>query len=730
MFGRFLLIFLAIIALGWTTYVAFDIIDKDTDYSAATVFGKEDGEVLVIHRFKEYDPFVFPFETTLQNKSLLESLDELPTHVISLYVSALRDNILFESTTKWTKSSVKNLLRNTELQPIFTGINSFTTKAYSGTIYKNKLYLSKLVSTTTPIEQSWTKFDMKSSLTHVVFKDNSVQTTDLYLKNGGRIDYVTKSDENLSGKQVNDKELFVEALPVSIDTYHFYEKEFLAFNDLTFKKGPMYQWIDRGFVFLETKGKKVIICDFKESQNPINSLFDFKKQDPDNRPYGFFDNVQLFEGFPSRSTSSFYVYNMDNFAVISESQELCEEIVANYRLGNTLSQHEDLIAEIYGQLPSMVSERYIGKETKYTKAVYNKKLFETVFPKISKNAENIAKEQESSYQSYKLGGKIHDVFIDKGEGNFVAITTKGFIRAYRNGTKLWEKHLNGQAVGKISKSKWKEMPHWVITTKNGIHVLDEAGNYPLGFPIVAADKQLTTSKIYTWKGRSWALGLNTSGEILVYNQAGQRDARIKTGLSASSNEIEVWQSQGKIFYGVYDASNFKMYEANSRSEYRSFALPSNSQAVKVSNQLLFFACVDDRVIATDQKGNQNSLGNGWSGFTLTSCQENSVDGKIYLTLWKDNVVKVIDEKGNIMQSATTEALSISNVYCDLNINQKTVLSVVDDIENNVYLYQLNGELIGEKPLEGSQIAKVTTTRLGEYLLSTIVDDFIIQHTIK
>ena len=52
--------------------------------------------------------------------------------------------------------------------------------------------------------------------------------------------------------------------------------------------------------------------------------------------------------------------------------------------------------------------------------------------------------------------------------------------------------------------------------------------------------------------------------------------------------------------------------------------------------------------------------------------------------------------------------------------------MIDGLENNVYLYGTNGQLINKKPIEGQQ--KVVIKSIGNTLqISTIVDQFIVQY---
>ncbi|TXH58558.1 MAG: hypothetical protein E6Q89_03160 [Bacteroidia bacterium] len=727
MLGRYFLIFCGIVALAWTAYISFDIIDKKDKLSPYTTFGVEDQELLIIHRTNEFEWHNSTFVMNHENKVLIDQIKVYPHHLQSIYISKNRAHILFESTEKWSISKIKKLLSSTNENPKFDGVSSFKTKNFQGEFYKNRLYLYNNIQNTTPLTKNWVKFDKKSIATVIIFEKENFTYTDLYYKGDNKIMYITKSSDSLVGKQVDDKNLFMNILPITVKSYHFYEKEYLSFLDENFSKSPMYDWLDKGLVEIEVNGEKVVISDFIGSQDPLNTLYDFIQKNPENQPYGYFQNIQLYKGFPSSVKEGFYAYNADNYVVMSENQQICEEIVANYRLGNTLSQHADNIAEIYDHLPSKVSERFVGKESKFSKSIYGKQLFHTEITNLSKLADN-NKEVEKTYQTYSMGGEIHDFYLMKGEGNFAAITKSGFFRIYQNGIKTWEKQLNGQVVGEIDKIVWKEMPHWMITTKNGIHVIDENGNYALGFPSVVADKQLTVAaSAYSWKGRSWVLAVNNNSEVLVINQGGQRETKIKTNLKTVENPIMIWLSNRKVYFGLYDANTFKMYDVQSKNEYRSFAIPAQSKCVKMQNEIYLFGLEGGQLLKIDQKGNKSTIMSGLENFNII--QSDVYENNAWVLLNNEGLVKAINVTSNQQFAITSLAKNSKYASLDYQLSNKTIITIVDDIENNVYLYQLNGQIV-KQTIEGSQKAITSTDRLGNLLLTTIVDNFIVQHTIK
>ena len=728
MLGRYILISLGIISVIWTAYVSFDLIDKKDELSPLEIFGIEDRELLVIHRLDEFNWNAVPFKTTLKNKTLLDQLENTQT-LKSLFISSSRSHLMFESFELWNRKKIKQLFESTDQRINFNGVQSFSTQDFKGKIYRNRLYLFNKEWETTKSDENWLILDQKASASFVRFDETGVLLTDVYLKENGRIEYITKRDPSLKGRQIKDKELFAHVLPADLDEYHFYERDYLGSTDAVFEKSPMYDWVEKGLVLISVDGETAIVSDFKQSQDPVNSLFDFVKKDPENEPYGFFQNLELFKGFPENPSKGFYAYNMDDYVVMSQNQDLCEQIVANYRLGNTLSQHPEKVERIFGKLPSNVSERHTGSESCYSRSVFNGRLFQTVLPQSFSSKSQTDQEEKDPYKTFKLGGKIHDFYVQSGEGNFIAITKGGLIRAYFKGSRAWEKQLNGEPIGEISKVKWKDLPYWLVTTKNSVYLFDEQGNIPQGFPSVAADKQLVApSCVYAWKGRYWILTVNSNGEILQLDQAGRRHAKISSGLSGVKEPLDVWVSQRRVYYGIRNDETFKMIDADQKKEYRSFAIAKNSISHKSNNEINLYALDGDQLIKIDQKGNRTNLGGGWSDFKLSAVSES--DGKTWLTLYSNSAVKLVDSNGKAWHSINTNSTNIESVTVEFKSGGKSILSIVDGMENDVYLYGLNSQMIGKGAFEGSFKSSTETDASGSKILTTVVDDFVVQHTIK
>jgi hypothetical protein len=418
---------------------------------------------------------------------------------------------------------------------------------------------------------------------------------------------------------------------------------------------------------------------------------------------------------------------MDDFVVLSADKETCEKIVAEYKLGNTLSQNPDRLEEIFAGLPERVSERFASPASKFSKTVYKSQLFQTILPSgQEKLGDETVKPKESV--TMKMGQTIQDFIVLNGSGNIIAITKNGNVAAFTNGKRNWERNLGSSAIGTIEEVNLNGQNYFVFTTKNGIHLIDQLGNSPAGFPFIANDSEFTTiASNYTWKNKSYFVIPDSKGNLQQIDFSGRKSNTLKTGLSDIQTPIDVWVSNRKLYFGVRNSSMFKMYDADSRREFRSFSIMENCTSAKIENELIQFAISNSELIRFDQKGNKNKLNGNWKNFNL---QGTTGDPNHNLIAYSTGVLKLIDPAGNVVTIINSNAKEIDNVSVNTMENGKTIICVVDGLENDVYLHGLNGQLFVNQSFDGTRKSVVTDVSNGNYLLTTIVDDFIVQYSVN
>ncbi len=719
MLGRYFFIILGIASICWIGYLASDIIDKGDDYSPSVVFGKEDGKILIINRMHEVDRALLPFGTTLKNEEILGAVLPLITENNVIYISSLRDHFLVESKGNWTKNKVRKLLSKSRLSPYTSGITSFEVGGYRVNYHRNHLYFSRKIMSTT-CSNDWKSYDRKASASLIEFNEEKTVLKDIYFKNQNKIEFHTSNVHAIKGNKINDKELFAQVIPKRCTHYHFSEKMFAESNDIAFQNGPMSQWVDKGFVSFKFKGQNVIISDYKPGQNPVSVLSDLTQKQPENEEHGFFRNIRLTHEFPAETSDGFYIYLLNDFVIISESDELCEEIITENKLGNTLATDQLALGRIFYNLPSHVSERVITENEQYTKTVYHSKIFET---RLSyKQTDDIQTDVSSEFETLTMNvdAVIQDFVSFDEKGNAAVLTATGELIYFSNGKVSWMKNLQSKGLGSLY--YLESFQYLLVTCKNSIHLLDRKGNYVVGGPIaVGSNKPIQPAVTCDWRHKLYFVYPDENGNIVVVNSKRKIQSTINHGLSGVSGPIDCWQSRGSLFLGIRNSTTFKMIDFEKKSVYRSFNIPIQNQSISKKNELLIFANDQSQLCYFDQKGNKNTLG--------------SMAGNIIRTPWGRNETFLINNNNGNLSVYDAYGLLIGKTTCkgvDLEmadvqtVQNKTFITLIDGLENNVYVYDLFGRDILNNPLEGSKKCMLNWSN-GQLILTTIVDKYLIQY---
>jgi hypothetical protein len=724
MFARYFFIFLGIISIGWIGYVAIDLVDKKNAYAPISVFGKEDGKILVINRISEFNPEQIPFKSIPKNNEVLNSILPNLQNKHTVFISANRKNLLIQWNQNWNGSAIRKIFRNSHLKIKKTGLHSYQISGYEVEQYKNALYFHEPGLKTTLVE-NWDKFDKKSSTSLIDLTNEDPITTDVYFKENGKIQFSSKNIKQVAGKHIHDKNLFSEVLPINISNYHFFEKKYAASIDADFRNSPMLKWVDKGFVCFEFKGKKVLLSDYKIGQNPINILNDYFKKDTENEEHAFFKNTLLCSDFKESAENGFYLYMLNDYVIICEDIEICEDIVTQNKIGRTLATDSDAIYAIYGGLPSLVSERYVeSMANKFSRTIYKSKILESRLTSNLESPSTISGIPDIETLTMNVDMVIKDFVSFDGKGNCVVLTATGELIYFSNGKNTWIKNLNSKSIGQITFIEQYQLI--LVTCKNSIHLMDRNGRYTFGGPIELGGKHATQpATYYEWKNKMYFAYPDEAGNIVVFDSRRRLYSLINSNLSTIVAPVDVWKSQKKLFYGIRNKSTNKMFDAERKREFRSFPLPTESQSIVQEGELLLFSHENGNLLYYDQKGIKNQFDIPCSGEL-----KKSQDGRkeIFLSNYYTSQITIFGKFGTLLGKVTVDFSNVEN-WDVFYLNNKTYITGIDGLENNVYLYELDGTNLLDKPLEGSTKSMINSSD-NVLTLTTIIDNYLIQYKIN
>ena len=712
MLNRIVLAIIFLTSLSWIIYVAIDISSEKNNYSPESLFNSMDGEVLIVAR---------PWEVNFID---LEKFGDAPSYdlITSLndsaynrgYFSQKRDHLLLVKDENWSAASIDLLFGKGKRNNL--GSEEFKIGAYNGRFHKTKLYLWKTTVDNEGTKKSNFIFDKKASAAIFRFSEAGKinNHSDIYFKKDGKINYITKDANIKQGNQVRDETLFAGITTRNFDTYHFFERDYYATLDEDFKNGPMSKWLLNGFVKLTYQGETIIISDYISGQDPILILNDLN-QSQDSSLF----SDKLIKGFPSQN-STYTIKYLEDAVVISESAALCGQVIADYRLGNTIALDKTIRAKIFGQLPRAVSERMISSETSYSKMVYAGRLMET----HTGHSEMAAQPKIASSISMSCGFDIADFAELPGNGNIVALGTKGEVLGFRNKKTAWKSDIKVKAIGEIQLIDLHGTGEnfILLNTKDEIHLWNLTGHYETGFPIKLESDATNEVKFYRWKEKGYFLIADENQKVFQFDAKGRELNIIPTGLDIK-RRIDVWSSQRRLFAGFASSSLFKMYDVEKRKVHREFPISAVSFSLKVPNQLFQFGTSNNQLVKFDQKGIRTDF-ETYSRAKLRGLQMDNSNAVIIVQ--SANKIRLINSEGVPFGEIKLPFNEVEDVHVFTCDSGKTLIGVIDGLENNVYLYSTDGQKVVNKSLEGQSKIRLGSTN-NQWRITTIVDQFVIQY---
>lgn len=703
MIKRIILGILFVSSLLWVGYTFYKNYQEGAPISFQNAFNSSDETVLIINRTNEFSSEIVADWSEYLSKDWLEFAH-----------NDIIEQVAFSKKQNKTLWKFKKPISQTILKPVFGDQAQFnlgeiqSIKGQKVWTHDRYLLISKDKQTETNEE---IYFDQKSTAAVINFlPNNQNEVTDIYLKEGGIIEYL-HANSTIESKKINDAEQFAYVIPNSIESYWFQEKNHAIQNDSILKNSPMAQWLNVGFVQFDFLGEKIILTDYLDGNDPQFVLSNIENSADTN-----WFSTPLTKNFPNGT--NYVIKPVEDFMLFSENEEICDQFIANYKLGKTLALTPESFFQFYGKLPQLVSERFISKDQKWSQSTYDGKILTTAL-----NSGDFSPEiKQQDILSMTVNFSIKNFETLKGIGNAVVTGSDGEIAAFLNQKLAWSKKIdkiqNLQIIDFLGNGKQQIL----IATDKKIHLFDKKGNNVNGFPIQSEDLITAPPKFYRWKGAPFVLVATEKNEILQFDSRGRERFVWNCG-STIEKPIQVWASQKMLFWGIQNSNEFKMYHVENQKTHRTFPLKENAVAIKIPNELIHFQKSGNQFERVDQKGTALGVQSLKKGSILNTNENENVVTK------QSNEISIFNTEGIPFSNFRIPFNEFSSVQTLQRRNGNTLISVLDELENNIYLYSSKGNQLFGKSFEGK--TKVALDELkGKLIVTSIVDEFLVQYILN
>ena len=306
------------------------------------------------------------------------------------------------------------------------------------------------------------------------------------------------------------------------------------------------------------------------------------------------------------------------------------------------------------------------------------------------------------------------------EYDFVFQDSENYLYYYSNkGNQYWKKKISKKIIGEIKQIDTYKNGRLQISfrSNDNFYVLDRNGNQvkELSFKIDSGEINNPLSIFDYEKNRNYRFLITNDNSIKMFDSKGKRVNGFKPELFESSiikSPVHI-RIEGKDFIIVQlESGDLKILDRRG----------------------------NDRIIVNEKiQFSKNSVFSYLKNFTTTDNQGNLIqidmNGKLSKRNLKISSDNLIDIKNNNLVYISENNLSIKGINVKLpygryskpkifNESGKMFVGITDFSENNIYLYEDNGELINGFPLKGNSIIDIKDSdKDGKIEILSKLDDY-------
>ena len=716
MFKRILPISVVLICIAWSVFVSIELLSNENSIDFKHYFNELDQQVLVVHQENELDWNASGIQILPSNQTIAIFLLSRTNQSTSLFVSSKRALFILEKKDNWSKKSVEKLLINGLFNFEFTGRRSFKFGNLNGEFKNNQLALYQGEFVISAFK--FPTVDRKSSYSIIDLKEKEPVVTDIYQKADKTLSYKRTKLLNSKAKLCDDKLLYSSVISANFSSYTFFENNFFSETDATFRKSDFKKWIKNGIVFLSNGSAELAIFDFKEGQNPVQNLNDQFGLPEKNEAFGEYENVSFCDAWKLDTTSKFYVVENEGICLVGRNKAYLDEVLTEMSLGKTLSQNQEKIQQVFSTLPRKVIYRNVTTTKSVAKSILNKTLIETTcINKDNVGLTNIKDEKVKDYFSMNPGERILNFVTFNGRGNVVLLTETNKLVGYSNGSKRWEKQLT-EIPSSFSIFSFQNSTFSLCTSAE-TQILDLNGRIIYRFKPVSS---VAPSSLQVENKEVYFVG-DGIDNVSVFNTAGKTLKVLR--LSESVKGIYSYTQNGKAYCVSVGKTTAYISEIVKRKSTKTLNIDSTTHVFPFANAVYFGSVNNGTLTLQQTSGAKKSIRLNQDAKLMGAFSQNN---QVYFLIRQGKNLKAIDFNGKKLWERILAVEEISAIHVAINQSGKTILGILDTIENRLYLYDTKGNKIDESERHGEQKIEISPFGANAFSITTYLGSYLIQYT--
>jgi len=718
--GKALLYAVVAFSILWSGYAGYELIaNSKTRYAPEFIFNEQDQGALLVRKVQEMQFGNFLALTSNNPFSQeIENIDKLSLGQLNYFMSKSRSILLVEKKTHWKISEINSLQKSITLANVsieYDGVYAVLTKDVT-------------IELNTAESSNFKNGDKKATANYWNFMDPSdIVRTDIYALNSGYFQYKSSHNSKKVGKAIADGAEFSAVLPQTIEKYEFLERFYAAEKDSVYARSPLNEWVNKGFVIAEFNNEQFLVSDYRAQQSPSLVLLDIASNADSialDEEIKYFTGVQLTTNFPQNPQKAFYVFELEDKTVFTESLELAKKIQIAYQMGETLGLNQEKSEQLFSGLPTHTNYRKVERDLKMSITFKNDLKFAvtTVPPGEQFASTTISNWTNSELANYAGFEPIKDhirggysLFAFDKEGNYVLLNNNGDV--------VWKGKTDTSIIDlpQVIDIFENDKHQLLFTTHKSVYLIDLNGQNVGSFPY-QSDYVLTSAVSYfRWKNTTRFLVGNSKGELAMLNTSGSELNIVQASINPLVNKAYALNINGNLRGWCVDNANEKLltFLENPTKTEKLGKSTANHFEKNGGEVVGYFESQGNVMIEKMRQTNPIVLGEG---------QFISINQS--LAIKKNTSISLFSRNGQLMQTIDLGFNEVLSAFV-IQVNTSKYTLVLDFFKNNIYCYNSSSELINGFPKEGSVLLKATYDEESESLnIYTIISNSVVCHKIK
>lgn len=720
MLRKALLLVFVLILVGWSSFAVYSLIDSSAEQSYLSLFNpKADELIIALHHPNDFELENLEVDCNQKNIDVFNSLMPKIKDLSSAFFSKKRNILVFQTQEKWSIKRVKRTFERGIYSFQLTGPSTFQFGKYLGRFKGNELilYYYDLKLKEAAAFSPW-QVDPQCTYSIIYLSDATHSLRDVYYKTDMKISYTSSDFKQQKKTLIDDLSLFGSLIPKETKSYQFYERNYLLETDSEFRRSPIKNLVKSGVILIEVNQKPVFIFDMNQDVTLSEYLNDFFHKMENNQERALFSNFPICKTFNLTleregviKAKKILAYSVDGFGFLTADESALDAVLLELEMRKSLNTAIDNIALFNAPLPKTVSQRTLSSRNSSSISWVEKRLVETKIEVLGSQKPSEQFEETKNYFTMNPGLPVLSFCALSGRGNVIMEVEKELI-GYKNGSLKWRKSLKSSLSNQPKSLATSNLENEFILLpyESHLEIIDKMGR-----PQYEIKGAFEGDPIQCIVNKQAAFGIQGKEGIYFYATSSGKQLKrfVITDKIAAFN---IFEKSGKITLSIKTDNQLLNIDYTT----------GKRQSIKANNAD-FISFTRSGFIQRGPTGMQEIIGTKTINIQVPSYWKFSGEVKLGQDvgqLFHDGKSIVLVVKGKVRWNKAINHSEISELI--LPQNTQSLFIVRDALENKLYFWDFEGNLLDQEERPGQRAIQLTPLGLRGSSITTYLNDFIIQ----